>query len=83
MGMVRKVRCGQKIAFARSGHIWLLKFIFVCHIWLLVQCLSPMHASNGSQAGLWTTKNVKQMVWLKYLRYQTNLAFWHHTHGLG
>ena len=37
MGMVRKVRCGQKIAFARSGHIWLLKFIFVCHVWLLVQ----------------------------------------------
>ena len=37
MGMVRKVRCGQKIAFARSGHIWLLEFIFVCHIWLLVQ----------------------------------------------
>jgi len=43
MGMVRKVRCGQKIAFARSGHIWLLKFIFVCHIWLLMQ----MHVTNA------------------------------------
>ena len=36
MGMVRKARCGQKMAFARSLHIWRLKFIFVCHIWLLL-----------------------------------------------
>ena len=44
MGMVRKARCGQKMAFARSLHIWRLKFIFVCHIWLWYKCLSPMHS---------------------------------------
>jgi hypothetical protein len=31
------------MAFARSGHIWHLKFIFVCHIWLLMQ----MHVTNA------------------------------------
>jgi hypothetical protein len=38
---------------------------------------------KNKAAALFVAGCVKQMVWLKYLRYQTNLAFWHHTHGLG
>ena len=82
MGMVRKVRCGQKIAFARSGHIWLLKFIFVCHIRLLVQMSVTNARFKWKPSRPLDNKKTKLLLFLS-LAYQTHLAFWHHTHGLG